>query len=936
MAKEPCTYCDKLFTEGHPMDTHEAICPQKDRWMEEAQVRALEQERDERVAAAAAREAAAQREAEEQAMAMQPQRPPTPPQRFRESDGRPIRPIRRPARWLEAFPEPPPPAPPAEQAPVPDPDPDPGPDVQPPPRRWVVTKPNSFGKSIADLCRTSELAEDAPQPTTPWYHPFANTTHALIMEYELLIPKSTAGTNTFLDFMRDPAGDFRQADIGSFKPEHGFSLLDKLAETPPGAPKEGWNTGSVVLRVPPGRPSKRPILEIPITGILFRRPVDIVREAFTTATFERLHTTPSSMRAGPIPSPGQPCPYDAADIELDETGLPALPPLHQELHGEMYHARRTLKQFNELPGCEEEPVIVSLMPFSDGTHLAQFGTAAMQPGYLFLGNQSKYDRAKPSMNTVFHMVYFPKLPDNIGELYLAHYGQRMLDKLPAFLKRELFHLVWELLLDDDFVDAWRHGLLLEKCWDALRRRLFLRISTYGMDYMEKILAATIQFLAKRPCPRCLILKSDIPLTGTVHDLERRKNLRENTQTWRSNVAIARRKIFTKGAAVSGDEVMKNLGKNSFVPNTNAFTRLNDPNSETEHNLFEMFVPDLLHEVELGVFKSVFIHLIRVLYALDKTKVVEFDARFRQVPSFGRMTIRRFSGNVSEMKKLAARDFEDILQCLLPVCEGLFGDLDGLVQTLVFRFQVWHASAKLRLHTTASIERFRKQTKDLCASIRKFARDTESLDTAELPREQAARARKAAADATRRTAKGKKTTTRATPNTTSRQPKRLNLETYKFHCLPDYPDAIRELGTTDSYSTSLSELVHGGLKKMYGKTNRRNFEKQIATQETRLRFMRRIIAQRTRLAPEKKKAALGNESVEHEPEQKRLKLTRQARLRETLRKRTALRRYISARRHHYISDSTRKYLRLSDLPDSRGAEEHVSDWMDDNDDDITLL
>ena len=36
-------------------------------------------------------------------------------------------------------------------------------------------------------------------------------------------------------------------------------------------------------------------------------------------------------------------------------------------------------------------------------------------------------------------------------------------------------------------------------------------------------------------------------------------------------------------------------------------------------------------------------------------------RFRQVPTFGRFTIRRFHNNVSEMKKLAARDFEDILQ-----------------------------------------------------------------------------------------------------------------------------------------------------------------------------------------------------------------------------------------------------------------------------------
>jgi len=43
-----------------------------------------------------------------------------------------------------------------------------------------------------------------------------------------------------------------------------------------------------------------------------------------------------------------------------------------------------------------------------------------------------------------------------------------------------------------------------------------------------------------------------------------------------------------------------------------------------------------------------------------------QSRFRQVPTFGRFTIRRFHNNVSEMKKLAARDFEDILQVRMSV------------------------------------------------------------------------------------------------------------------------------------------------------------------------------------------------------------------------------------------------------------------------------
>jgi hypothetical protein len=93
----------------------------------------------------------------------------------------------------------------------------------------------------------------------------------------------------------------------------------------------------------------------------------------------------------------------------------------------------------------------------------------------------------------------------------------------------------------------------------------------------------------------------------------------------------------------------------------------------------MFVVDLMHEVELNVFKSLFIHLLRILNSVDGALVVELDRRyadlsrhlfvetltsvqrFREIPSFGKDTIRRFSNNVSGLRKLAARDFENIFQ-----------------------------------------------------------------------------------------------------------------------------------------------------------------------------------------------------------------------------------------------------------------------------------
>jgi hypothetical protein len=45
----------------------------------------------------------------------------------------------------------------------------------------------------------------------------------------------------------------------------------------------------------------------------------------------------------------------------------------------------------------------------------------------------------------------------------------------------------------------------------------------------------------------------------------------------------------------------------------------------------------------------------------RTYANEFAIRFRLVPAFGQGTIRRFANNASEMKKMAARNFEDLLQ-----------------------------------------------------------------------------------------------------------------------------------------------------------------------------------------------------------------------------------------------------------------------------------
>jgi hypothetical protein len=95
------------------------------------------------------------------------------------------------------------------------------------------------------------------------------------------------------------------------------------------------------------------------------------------------------------------------------------------------------------------------------------------------------------------------------------------------------------------------------------------------------------------------------------------------------------------------------------------------------NMFSMLAVDLMHEVELGVWKAVFIHLLRILdcqneslkHELDRRQVVrhlrragsDISIRFQEIPPFGVDGIRKIRSNRSELKKMTAHDYEDMLQ-----------------------------------------------------------------------------------------------------------------------------------------------------------------------------------------------------------------------------------------------------------------------------------
>ncbi|KIK31556.1 hypothetical protein CY34DRAFT_59294, partial [Suillus luteus UH-Slu-Lm8-n1] len=152
--------------------------------------------------------------------------------------------------------------------------------------------------------------------------------------------------------------------------------------------------------------------------------------------------------------------------------------------------------------------------------------------------------------------------------------------------------------------------------------------------------------------------------------------------------------------------------------------------------------------------------------------------------YGQGIIRKFADNTSEMKRLAARDFEDILQCAIPVFEGLFpGEHDAIVQLLLYRFAQWHALAKLRMHSETTLSALEETFKRLSRQLRKFRDRTCTIfTTVELPKEKAARERQVA-----RERPGLNNPDQA--GSGGRKSKKFNLNTYKFHAMGDYVRSI---------------------------------------------------------------------------------------------------------------------------------------------------
>ncbi|KAJ3537255.1 hypothetical protein NM688_g6717 [Phlebia brevispora] len=510
------------------------------------------------------------------------------------------------------------------------------------------------------------------------------------------------------------------------------------------------------------------------------------------------------------------------------------------VYGELYNSPVVVQEDIRLqnsprePGCNLPLAIAKIILYSDGTNVTQFGNTSMWPGYMWFGNQSKYERARPTAHAAHHIAYFPKLPDAIQDEIRRLHGKPASAALLTHLRRELWHAGWDVLLDDRFIEACHHGIVVD-CADGIRRRIYPRVFLYSADYPEKMLVAALRDKGKYPCPHCGVTFDDIIQSGTDEDKAlRQATARADNDERKALVKEARDLIYDSGYVVNSDRVDGLLKSRSLVPTVNAFSaKLSGTGMKFDFH--KMLAPDVLHELELGVWKSVFAHLIRILESVGPHLINELNARFRQVPVFGENTIRKFAANVSDMSNMAALHYEDILQCSIPVFEGLLPEpYNTHIQALLYSIAYFHCLAKMRLHTDTSVALLDHAYSVMASHLRHFHTVIcPRFQTKETTREYTARMRAQANG----TARGPVAT-----ESSGRKPRSFNMSTIKMHLLGYYATYIPLYGTTDGYNTMIGEHEHKRLKARRARTSYRNTESQMANIDLRERRFHRMASE----------------------------------------------------------------------------------------------
>jgi Plavaka transposase len=331
------------------------------------------------------------------------------------------------------------------------------------------------------------------------YHPYPNQSSFLLGRWYWNggVQKSQSSFQHLLKIIGHP--EFRPEDVAGLNwhsidaqlsGDRPFDSLNGEGSWQDERADGDWVRTPITIKVPFHKRMLHPGEKVFDAGILHHRKlVSVIRERITsTSTHPHLHFEPYGLYWQP-----------------KESSEPV------RVHGELYTSEAFIEAHHELqsatrePGCDLARVVVGLMFASDGTQLANFSNAKLSPVYLGFGNESKDRRSKPSCQAFEHIAYFEtvsmvffffkfacglnpparQLPDAFKAFAKNFIGEKGPDSiLMAHCHREMYHAQWAIILDDEFLEAYQHGIVIS-CLDGVKRRFYPRIFTYSADYPEK-------------------------------------------------------------------------------------------------------------------------------------------------------------------------------------------------------------------------------------------------------------------------------------------------------------------------------------------------------------------------------------------------------------------------------------------------------------------
>jgi hypothetical protein len=264
------------------------------------------------------------------------------------------------------------------------------------------TSINHEENPLVGLGSTTQAQSDLERK--PFYAPFLNSTVFRLMNW---FYKTSKKTLTDLDALVSEvllADDYDQEDLNGFSAVRENRRLDEY--NPQQDPETITRSSSLPIPTNHSDLWHQDTVEIPLP--LTRKKFDSEGDAPTIKINVHHRNLLEIVKSGAQASSANLFHWKG----FKQFWKPSETEQAERVYGEVYTSDAFLELESDItvdPNCTLETAVLPLMIYSDSTHLANFGTAALWPIYIWFGNLSKYVRAKVTSFSAHHLAYLPSV-----------------------------------------------------------------------------------------------------------------------------------------------------------------------------------------------------------------------------------------------------------------------------------------------------------------------------------------------------------------------------------------------------------------------------------------------------------------------------------------------------------------------------------------------